>query len=521
MAACPAPPNEPSHKTPLPDLLPNWMGTLINATQSNCTEMEFSGFGRLALSDISLPGTHDTLSYDLSCEVSDDGLERFDKLDLLLHAASGGTLQLLPGELEDFLRDQSQTQRLNITQQLNSGIRFLDIRIMMEQEGHIWYGIHFMQTRRAVIDYLLQIRRWLDDHPQEIVVIWLSKHGVPGATGEDQYPGASVEDKQRFWAEYVRLFDNLLIDTTVSNFNSTAIGRLIERSHRVITFATDYQEFTNSSRYAIDGSKINNWVRGEGAFDETITLDLQRGYFEEAPILNRWAKVNGKFTLMGMNTEGTEEQILGAAKDRFLTMPLFQQLLFILLRSLLAHLSQFLGMFGEMGELASSIFMSRYLNNCPAAVNIPGVVKWCPSSLLEIAQLSSYYDQIAIEEAFLASFISPDFYNDSPKAAFPNALYLDELDRDGTIRTGIGLGDFPENDGTKHEYSRYAYVDTIVAYNIELACRRGEEKVGSRSNGRSSSNCKEVRQLVGQRRQRFPMELWDDIEHGRNADWPH
>jgi len=161
------------------NILPSWMGTLINMTQSNNSDASGphrSGFSNLTLSDISLPGTHDTLSYDLSLEISDDGLERFDKVDRLLHAFSGGTIQLLPGELEGFLRDQSKTQRLNITEQLNGGVRFLDIRITMEQEGHVWYGVHFMQTKRPVMDYLVQIKEWLDDHPQEIIVIWLSKH---------------------------------------------------------------------------------------------------------------------------------------------------------------------------------------------------------------------------------------------------------------------------------------------------------------------------------------------------------
>ena len=526
MKDCPARSTKPSdeqsnNEGPLPDILPNWMGTLFNATHGNSTEMAFSGFANLTISDITLPGTHDTLSYDLSLEISDDGLERFDKLDRLLHAFSGGTIQLLPGELEHFLRDQSKTQRLDITEQLNGGIRFLDIRIMMEQEGKSWYGVHFMQTRRPAMDYLMEIRQWLDDHPREIVVIWLSKHGVPGATGEDQYPGASIEDKQRFWTEYCRLLDGLLIDTTVSQFTLTPIGDLIGRSHRVITFATDYVQFTNSSKYAIDGSSMNNWVRGEGAFDEEITLDLQRGYFQQAPILNRWAKANGKFTLMGMNTEGTEEQIMGAAKDRFLKRSLLQEQFLTLSRSLLAHLSQFLGISGEIGAFIATTFMSKYLDNCPAGVNIPGVTKWCPSSLLEIAQLSSYYDQVAIEEAFLASFISPDDYlSDFPKASLPNALYLDGLDAGGTIRTGTGLADIvPDgDDDTEHEYRRYAYVDTVVAYNAQLACQSATTSSIISDHG---IKCRELRRIVAQRRQLFPMQLWDDLEHGRRTDWPH
>uniref|UniRef100_A0A7S0AVM8 Uncharacterized protein n=1 Tax=Minutocellus polymorphus TaxID=265543 RepID=A0A7S0AVM8_9STRA len=157
--------------------------------------------------------------------------------------------------------------------------------------------------------------------------------------------------------------------------------------------------------------------------------------------------------------------------------------------------------------------MSQYLDNCPKGVNIPGVANWCPSSLLEIGQLSSYYDQIAIEEAFLASFMSPDLYaGDTPKAAFPNALYLDSLDVGGTLRTGSGLADLPNEEGESHAYSRYAYVDTVIAYNAELACRDASD---------GNNSCRELRRLVAQRRQRFPIQRWEDLEHGRHIDWPH
>jgi hypothetical protein len=216
-----------------------------------------------------------------------------------------------------------------------------------------------------------------------------------------------------------------------------------------------------------------------------------------------------------MNTEGTEDQILGAAKGRFLARSLFREQLFNLLRSLLAHLSQFFGVFGEIGGLLRNIIVSQYLDNCPKNVNIPGVKTWCPSSLLEIGQLSSYYDQIAIEEAFLASFISPDLYaGDTPKAAFPNALYLDVLDVGGTIRTGSGLASRTDEDDEHHAYmySRYAYIDTVIAYNAELACRNTSD---------GDNHCRELRRLVAQRRQRFPIQRWEDHEHGRLVDWPH
>ena len=222
----------------LSTFLPNWMGTLLNMTSdpvadtdridssghASSSSSHHIGFGNLTLLDVSLPGTHDTLSYDLSLEISDDGLDMYTRLDSILHYFSGGTVQLLPGDIESFLRDQSMTQRLDVIAQLNGGVRFLDVRITLEDEGQEWYGVHFMQTYHPVLYYLHQVRSWLDEHPSEIVVIWLSKHGVPDATGDSQYPGASIEAKHKFWERYCAIFDGLLFDT-ILKFNQYDINR--------------------------------------------------------------------------------------------------------------------------------------------------------------------------------------------------------------------------------------------------------------------------------------------------------
>jgi hypothetical protein len=60
----------------------------------------------LTLLDLSLPGTHDTLTYDLSTTVSDAGIDDYDELSKILHLFSG----LIPGQIEDFIRQQAKTQ---------------------------------------------------------------------------------------------------------------------------------------------------------------------------------------------------------------------------------------------------------------------------------------------------------------------------------------------------------------------------------------------------------------------------
>ena len=37
---------------------------------------------------------------------------------------------VVPGGIEDFIRQQAITQKLNVTQQLDAGVRFFDFRVM-------------------------------------------------------------------------------------------------------------------------------------------------------------------------------------------------------------------------------------------------------------------------------------------------------------------------------------------------------------------------------------------------------
>ena len=57
----------------------------------------------------------------------------------------------------EFIRSQGQTQGINITAMLDSGVRFIDFRIMYtgvlgqpNPDKKDWYGLHGCQVREAV-----------------------------------------------------------------------------------------------------------------------------------------------------------------------------------------------------------------------------------------------------------------------------------------------------------------------------------------------------------------------------------
>ena len=75
--------------------------------------------------------------------------------------------------------------------------------------------------------------QWLFDHPAEIVVLWISRHGNDEATGEEQYPKVSVETKQAFWEQLQELFGDMLIDHDKTPLAQTSIEELVSLGTRI------------------------------------------------------------------------------------------------------------------------------------------------------------------------------------------------------------------------------------------------------------------------------------------------
>ena len=172
----------------------------------------------LTLLDLSVVGTHDSLTYDLSDRFADNDLPQFPPwLAALLH-------NLPEGEVGEFVRRQAVTQNATLTEQLDGGARFIDFRITFSRppsddaEGrgsgsgsdntnddgsYNWYGVHTLETRQPALTYLAELKEWLVSHPTELVVVWLSRHSSTCATGTDQFPGTTPADRQACWLTHV------------------------------------------------------------------------------------------------------------------------------------------------------------------------------------------------------------------------------------------------------------------------------------------------------------------------------
>jgi hypothetical protein len=331
-----------------PSFLANWMGNM-GPVIANQTVL-----------DLSLPGSHDTMTYDLSTAMS-DGYEGLPSIvTTILHALT----PLVAGE---FIRDQGRTQAMNITEQLEGGVRFIDFRIMLTsapaleveaeaEAGKDWYCLHGCQTNHPAKEYLLQVRKWLDDHPKEVVVFWLSRHGDTGLVGTKQYPATTVAQRRAFWSLIEQIFEGKLVDSSHGTLNEVtmaehwSVGSQVRKPrllgtvfvlktinlprqardiHRerleneavfrsqVVIYATDYVEFTGNSSKAIDAkTQLDNQLGGS-----SIT-DIPKGVVGAVGCFNTGTRARDKaanrFYLVSMANSGPGGQVSAAAEYKYL-----------------------------------------------------------------------------------------------------------------------------------------------------------------------------------------------------------
>jgi len=105
----------PVTSPPVDDFLANWMREL----------MRLKDFRSKSFLDLSLAGTHDSLTYDLSLEVSDGGIDNHDTFAKILHDHE----HAIPNAAADYLRQQAQTQDLTVTEQLDNGVPYIQSNV--------------------------------------------------------------------------------------------------------------------------------------------------------------------------------------------------------------------------------------------------------------------------------------------------------------------------------------------------------------------------------------------------------
>ncbi|NWR46723.1 PLCX1 protein, partial [Regulus satrapa] len=109
-------------------------------------------------------GSHDTMTYCLDKSSAVSGNE--SKMVKFLN-------KCLPCIVHPIIMKWSITQVLTVTEQLEAGVRYLDFRIAHKANDPSMnlYFVHMVYTTVTVQDTLWEILRWLETHPQEVVII--------------------------------------------------------------------------------------------------------------------------------------------------------------------------------------------------------------------------------------------------------------------------------------------------------------------------------------------------------------
>jgi hypothetical protein len=453
-------------------LFPRLIILAIALKMSNCQEtFESRWMERLypviknqTILDLSIPGSHDTLTSDSSARIADNSNSLDPKVSWLLHLI-GPFMEIF--SLGSWIRAQAMTQGLKITEQLDSGIRFLDFRLAFTAGpknlmNYDWYSVHMVQTNKKAIDYLTEIKLWLNNHDKEVVVIWFSNHGC-----EDCQTGtyhAEPKEMQKFWKQIENLLGPLLFDHGKRNLNETTLEEIIQLNSRVIIYAGEYSNFTNNSPLALPSNKIINIPTGE---QHNFSLGIQEAS-------QTFALSNDVINVSKSSNEFYLVHMAGDAGDQ------------IWLSTKIKYFWPFVN-------------LRQIKETCAELYNVPNMTEYCPMTLQANSLLKNYYHQTAFELAV------------KYKWGLPNAIYLDAIDYNGTFRVGpeeFGYG-LPKSERI-HGNARYSYTATFALINLYRVC----------PSKRSSEDCRKLYEIIEERRALYPIIHWKDEFYGRHDSWP-
>lgn len=186
----------------------------IDLTYENWMGNSLGKIGDKSLKQITLSGTHDSGAYNLTDALMPDA--ESDTIEDLVWLS-----EHLMSPVGDIIRDWSESQDWTFYQQLQGGMRYLDLRAGWDNSTCTWKAFH-MQIGNSILDLLTEVRAFLDSHPKEIVILEVSHF--------DGYP--TQNDIFTLELMIVKLFNGLFIPTSISL--NTTINTLLYNDYRVL-----------------------------------------------------------------------------------------------------------------------------------------------------------------------------------------------------------------------------------------------------------------------------------------------
>ncbi len=341
--------------------------------------------GDCTLMDMCILGTHDSLTYDLSCNLS--------KHDLLPGVVASMGNKLLSHRTLHYLRNMGRTQVLTVTEQFQAGVRFFDVRATLK--GREWFSVHSFDSRCVLRKYLDELRKVVETNPGEVCVVAISRHGATGkgsGTPLDRLPHLDL-----LWRDLTQHLGSLLVDHGSLPMKSTTILQYAKAGSRILLYIDGWEKISKGDpRGGHTSDLVHVGIMSSDLHDVRGNAANVRRCFEDRCDQN---SRSGRYCYVGLNSANTTSEIIKTVFRK---------------GSLLEHL------------ISKSISpkLDRKLVDCGAH----------PATLLSFAQMSLYYMQDPLMTVL-------DTIDQGTEARLPNSVHSDGVTANGEVRVGwLGLG---------------------------------------------------------------------------------
>lgn len=222
------------------------------------------------LLDITLPGTHNSASFDLTTQLNSN--------DPDYGTVEKGTFDIPDAVISQWICGYALTQSLTLSEQLQAGVRFLDLRFDYDGATSQWRAYHFLWGME-MSKLLEQIATFAKAHPKEVIVLQF---------GTIYNTAVTSEQRQDYANKITNVFAGQLIPTTTTNMTTVTIGQLQEAGTTVMAVVNDNEIASLSDVLWNDQSAIEN------TYAPTDSIDILKTYNEDR--LQDFFKVPSNFT---------------------------------------------------------------------------------------------------------------------------------------------------------------------------------------------------------------------------------
>ncbi|CAD6186001.1 unnamed protein product [Caenorhabditis auriculariae] len=190
----------------------NWMSALPESRK------------KAPFSTLKIPGSHNSGAYDLR-----DDLPMANDQNFNVTVRQMGTSRFV----RKFVKKWSETQIFDVYEQLEAGVRYLDIRLELMIDENGWMELMLVHGLYgpSAMSFFEKIRTFLDSHPQEVVVLDINHVYTMTSLGFIQFVVQTL----------LVIFPPEIICPTQYDFGKTSLQDIVSKGYRLIIVGP-YQE---------------------------------------------------------------------------------------------------------------------------------------------------------------------------------------------------------------------------------------------------------------------------------------